>query len=180
MAGAIYQFGDFQLDCGRFELLLNGRSLRVERKPMELLILLVSRQGQLVTRSEIAQCLWSSEVFVDTEHGINTAIRKLRYLLRDDSEDPRFIQTVTGMGYRFIAPVTSGEAPASEIPTAAIPHIPADAVPQSLARRSGRLRTRGHRSGWPLQPAPFLSQPSLSFSARIPSPHVSSIAIPSL
>ncbi len=85
-------------------------SLRVERKPMELLILLVSRQGQLVTRAEIAQRLWSSEVFVDTEHGINTAIRKLRHLLRDDSEDPQFIQTVTGMGYRFIAPTVAMES----------------------------------------------------------------------
>ena len=71
---------------------------------MELLILLASREGQLVTRSEIAARLWESEVFVDTEHGINTAIRKLRYLLRDDPDNPQFIQTVIGMGYRFIAP----------------------------------------------------------------------------
>jgi len=83
--------------------------LRVERKPMELLILLVSRQGQLVTRTEIAERLWSSEVFVDTEHGINTAVRKLRYLLRDDPENPKFIQTVTGMGYRFIGVVDSAQ-----------------------------------------------------------------------
>ena len=73
---------------------------------MELLILLASRQGQLATRAEIAERLWSSEVFVDTEHGINTAIRKLRHLLRDDPENPQFIQTVTGMGYRFVAPVS--------------------------------------------------------------------------
>jgi len=72
---------------------------------MELLILLAERQGQLVTRAEIAERLWSSEVFVDTEHGINTAVRKLRHLLRDDAEEPKFIQTVTGMGYRFVAPV---------------------------------------------------------------------------
>lgn len=115
MAGPVYQFGDFQLDCGRFELLLNGRSLRVERKPMELLILLVSRQGQLVTRTEIAVRLWSSEVFVDTEHGINTAIRKLRHLLHDDPEASKFIQTVTGMGYRFVAPTTAIEAPLSDL-----------------------------------------------------------------
>ncbi len=114
MAGAIYQFGEFQLDCGRFELLRNGRSLRVERKPMELLILLASREGQLVARSEIAHHLWSSEVFVDTEHGINTAIRKLRHLLRDDPENPTFIQTVTGMGYRFIAPTVSIEGAATD------------------------------------------------------------------
>ncbi len=98
-------------------MLRNGHSLRVERKPMELLILLASREGQLVTRTEIAQRLWESEVFVDTEHGINTAIRKVRYLLRDDPDHPQFIQTVIGMGYRFIAPVTSGavaEAPSTE------------------------------------------------------------------
>ena len=69
-------------------------------------MLLASRQGQLVTRAEIAERLWSSEVFVDTEHGINTAVRKLRHLLRDDAEEPKFIQTVTGMGYRFVAPVS--------------------------------------------------------------------------
>ena len=116
MAGPTYQFADFQLDCGRFELLRNGRALRVQRKPMELLILLASRKGQLVTRAEIAQRLWSSEVFVDTEHGINTAIRKLRYLLRDDSEDPKFIQTISGMGYRFIAPLVAVGTPATDFP----------------------------------------------------------------
>ena len=107
MSLPVYQFGDFRLDCGAFELFRNGHSVRVERKPMELLILLVSRQGQLVTRPEIAERLWSSEVFVDTEHGINTAVRKLRYLLRDAPEAPKFIQTVTGMGYRFIGAVDS-------------------------------------------------------------------------
>jgi len=118
VSAPVYQFGDFRLDCGAFELLRNGHSVRVERKPMELLILLVSRPGQLVTRTEIAERLWSSEVFVDTEHGINTAVRKLRYLLRDDPESPQFIQTVTGMGYRFIAPVvpeSSAFAPTSDI-----------------------------------------------------------------
>src|SRR3569833_314980 len=89
---------------------------------MELLILLASRQGQLVTRAEIAERLWSREVFVDTEHGINTAVRKLRHVLRDDAEEPKFIQTVTGMGYRFVGSVTtielaatSGPVPASEV-----------------------------------------------------------------
>ncbi len=82
---------------------------------MELLILLVSRQGQLVSRTEIAQRLWSSEVFVDTEHGINTAIRKLRHLLRDDPDSPQFIQTVTGMGYRFIAPTAVIAESATEV-----------------------------------------------------------------
>lgn len=105
LPGSILRFADFELDCGRFELRRSGQSLRIERKPMELLILLATREGRLVTRTEIAERLWSSEVFVDTEHGINTAIRKLRYLLRDDPDQARFIQTVTGMGYRFLCPV---------------------------------------------------------------------------
>lgn len=105
MRGPVYQFADFCLDCGRFELLKNDRAVSVERKPMELLILLVSREGELVTRAEIAERLWSSEVFVDTEHGINTAVRKIRYVLRDDPERSLFIQTVTGKGYRFVSPL---------------------------------------------------------------------------
>ena len=93
---------------------------------MELLILLASREGQLVTRTEIAERLWASEVFVDTEHGINTAIRKLRYLLRDDPGHPQFIQTVVGMGYRFIAPITTVQKPSSEaVPPGAAPMEPA-------------------------------------------------------
>ena len=127
LPGSTLQFGEFELDCGRYELRRNGQSLRVERKPMELLILLASRHGQLVTRQEIAQRLWSSEVFVDTEHGINTAIRKLRYLLRDDPDQAHFIQTVTGMGYRFIARV-SAVAPA--LPDEDVPE-PAPAVAAS-------------------------------------------------
>lgn len=105
MGVAVYQIGAYRLDCGRFELLRNERSVKLERKPLELLILLVECRDRLVTRKEIARRLWETDVFVDTEHGINTAIRKLRQALRDDPEDPHFIQTVTGMGYRFIAPV---------------------------------------------------------------------------
>jgi DNA-binding winged helix-turn-helix (wHTH) protein len=102
LAVAVFEFGDFRLDCDRFELHRAGRSLKLERKPMELLILLAARNGHLVTRAEIAERLWDREVFVDTEHGINTAIRKIRQVLGDDPEQPRFLLTVTGKGYRFI------------------------------------------------------------------------------
>lgn len=106
LPGSVLMFGEFEVDCGQFELRRRGGALRMERKPMELLILLASQEGQVVTRTEIAQRLWSSEVFVDTEHGINTAIRKLRYVLGDDPAQPQYIRTVTGIGYRFVAPVT--------------------------------------------------------------------------
>jgi DNA-binding winged helix-turn-helix (wHTH) protein/Tol biopolymer transport system component len=101
----VFQFEEFELHCGRFQLLRKGRPLRIEPKPLELLILLVSRKGHLVSRREIVEKLWASDVFVDTDHSINTAIRKLRHLLRDDSETPKYIETVTGMGYRFVASV---------------------------------------------------------------------------
>jgi DNA-binding winged helix-turn-helix (wHTH) protein len=101
----IFQFGEFELDIERFELFRTGRSVKVERMPMELLILLVSKNGRFVTRAEIAERLWPDGVFVDTDHGINTFIRKIRLVLRDDSDQPRFVQTVTGKGYRFIAPI---------------------------------------------------------------------------
>jgi DNA-binding winged helix-turn-helix (wHTH) protein len=101
----MYQFDDFTIDRGRFELRCKDRSLRLERKPFELLTLLASRGGLLVTRVEMSEKLWDNNVFVDTEHGINTAVRKIRAVLKDDPENPRFIKTVAGMGYRFVAQV---------------------------------------------------------------------------
>ncbi len=114
MPFAVYQFGDFSLHCGKFELCRKGRRLKLERKPLELLVLLVTKHGQVVTRNEIAQCLWEREVFVDIEHGINTAIRKIRQVLGDSSDLPRFVQTISGSGYRFIAPVTAVEPEVTE------------------------------------------------------------------
>jgi DNA-binding winged helix-turn-helix (wHTH) protein/Tol biopolymer transport system component len=137
LSGSILQFGDFRLDCGRFELCRKGHPERVERKPMELLILLASREGQLVTRMEIAERLWSSEVFVDTEHGTNTAIRKLRYLLHDDPDDPHFIQTVTGMGYRFVSPVLVISSVAPALPTEVMPEPALAAAPVPTRKALG-------------------------------------------
>ncbi len=114
MLDDVYQFGDFSLHCGRFELCRKGRRLKLERKPLELLVLLVSKRGQIVTREEIAACLWEREVFVDIDQGINTAIRKVRQILDDSSDLPKFVQTVSGSGYRFIASVTAVEPEVTE------------------------------------------------------------------
>ncbi|MGA7218589.1 MAG: winged helix-turn-helix domain-containing protein [Candidatus Sulfotelmatobacter sp.] len=103
MPASIYQFGDFELDPSRFELRRSGRVQKLERIPMELLILLAEKQGAVATRQDIIERLWGKDVFVDTEHGINTAVRKIRQALHDDPEQPRFVQTVTGKGYRFIS-----------------------------------------------------------------------------
>jgi TolB-like protein/DNA-binding winged helix-turn-helix (wHTH) protein len=135
----IFEFGEFSLDCDRFQLRRAGRRIRLEHKPMELLILLSTREGDLVTRAEIAERLWGSEVFVDTEHGINTAIRKIRQTLRDDPEEPRFVQTVMGRGYRFIEPITKlPPSPSAEngrrISAENMPAAAPDSVPMDASR----------------------------------------------
>jgi len=100
------RFGDdFELDLRAYELRRSGRPLKLERIPMELLRLLIERRGELVTREQIIEGIWGKDVFLDTESGINAAIRKIRQVLKDDPEQPRFVQTVTGKGYRFIAPI---------------------------------------------------------------------------
>jgi TolB-like protein/DNA-binding winged helix-turn-helix (wHTH) protein/tetratricopeptide (TPR) repeat protein len=100
------KFGDFELDVAGYELSRCGHPTKLERIPMELLLLLVERRGQLVTRDEILQKLWGKEVFLDVDNSINTAMSKIRVVLKDDPEDPAFIRTVPGKGYRFIAPIT--------------------------------------------------------------------------
>ena len=96
---------DVELDLGRYELRRSGRRVKLEKKPMELLIFLVARREQLVTRGEIVTKLWRSDLFVDTEPNINNIVRKIRTALGDDSAKPRFLETVVGKGYRFIGPV---------------------------------------------------------------------------
>ena len=103
MAEKKVRFAEFELDFGRFELYRAGQPVRLEGLPLQLLMFLVDRQRQLVTRDEIADALWGKHVFVDVEQGINTAIRKVRIALEDDSTQPRFLQTVVGRGYRFVA-----------------------------------------------------------------------------
>src|SRR5579864_1203856 len=111
------RFAEFELDFGRFQLSRGGSPVRLEGLPLQLLMYLVEHQRQLVTREQIANELWGKDVFVDIEQGINTAIRKVRMALDDDSAQPQFLQTVVGRGYRFVAAITVEEdrnAPTSE------------------------------------------------------------------
>src|ERR1700675_157758 len=105
MPGERREVGDFELDLGRFELRRQGRRVKLEKKPMELLILLLARRDQLVSRQDIITKLWRSDLFVDTEATINNVIRKIRTALGDSPAKPRFLETVVGKGYRFIGPI---------------------------------------------------------------------------
>src|SRR5579863_135732 len=99
----------FELDLRPRRLRCRRRVLKLERIPLEILVLLIERPGQIVTREEIVARVWGNGVFLDTDNSIRGAIRKVRSALKDDPETPRFIQTVTGRGYRFIASVASLE-----------------------------------------------------------------------
>ncbi len=99
------RFEEFDLDLERYELRRAGHAVKLERIPMELLILLLQSEGKLVRRESINRQLWGENALQDTEHSVNTAVNKLRYILRDNASKPRFIQTVVGQGYRFIANV---------------------------------------------------------------------------
>src|SRR5215469_7825713 len=105
MPNALVRFGEFELDPAKYELRRSREPVKLERIPMELLILLAGSRGTLVTREMIVEHLWGKDVYRETERGINTAVNKLRAVLRDDPREPRFLQTVIGKGYRFIAEV---------------------------------------------------------------------------
>jgi eukaryotic-like serine/threonine-protein kinase len=118
----LIRFGDeFELDSRAYELRRSGQILKLERIPMELLLLLIEQRGQLVSREQIVERIWGKDVFLDTDNSINAAIRKIRQVLKDDPEQPRFVQTLTGRGYRFIALVEEvgpPPTPAVEAPVA--------------------------------------------------------------
>lgn len=148
MAPDLLRFEDFELDPCSFQLRRSGRTLKLERIPMEVLFLLTERRGQLVTREEIIERLWGRNTFLDTDNAINTAIRKIRQVLKDDPTQPRFVQTVTGKGYRFIGRLAEAVGkPVEESMTTAVqePEAPkAEAVsssegPGSATKRWGIL-----------------------------------------
>jgi len=104
-AAVTYRFGEFEVDAAGYEVRREGHRLALARQPMDLLLLLLERRQELVSREDIAKRLWSPDVFTDLDAGIRTAILKIRQVLGESRESPRFVETVPGKGYRFIAPI---------------------------------------------------------------------------
>ena len=125
-----YCFGLFELDPVEGKLSLSGTRVKLQDLPFRLLVLLVERPGEIVTREEVRRRLWPQDTFVEFDNSLGVAVRKLREALRDDAEAPRFVETIPRRGYRFVAPVTakdSGNPPAVE---KAPEHVP---QPQGIA-----------------------------------------------
>src|SRR5579883_987893 len=100
-----YRFGLYEADTRTGELRREGVKLKLQEQPFQVLIALIERPGEIVTREELRLRLWPSDTFVDSDHGLNTAINKLRDALRDSASNPGFIETLARRGYRFVAPV---------------------------------------------------------------------------
>jgi DNA-binding winged helix-turn-helix (wHTH) protein len=101
------RFGAFEVDLGAGELRKHGLRLRLQEQPFQVLVALLQRPGEVVTREELVRLLWPEGTFVDFDRGLNAAVTRLRQALSDSAEAPRYVETVARRGYRFIAPVNS-------------------------------------------------------------------------
>jgi DNA-binding winged helix-turn-helix (wHTH) protein len=117
-ARRIFRFGVFEMDLGQRELRRNGLKVKLQDQPFQLLMVLLERPGELVTREQLRGRLWPADTFVDFDHSLNAAIRRVRDALGDDPDNPHFIETVPRHGYRFLAEVSE---PGSGLPKIASP-----------------------------------------------------------
>jgi DNA-binding winged helix-turn-helix (wHTH) protein len=113
-----YRFGTFEANVATGELRRNGLRVKLNAQPFQMLCLLLERPGELLTREEISRKLWPDGTFVDYEHGVNSAVNRIREALGDTAGNPRFLETLARRGYRFVAPVERMDAGS---PTAVFP-----------------------------------------------------------
>lgn len=139
-------FGGFELNARALELRRGRRVMKLERIPLQVLLILIEQNGKVVTREAIADRVWGRDVFLDVDNGINTAIRKIRQLLNDDPQKPRFVETIPGVGYRFIASLEtmaqSEKSAAEEETTTVETGVSAEPVVASVASDGRGFRKR--------------------------------------
>src|SRR5579863_2535225 len=133
------RFDAFELDAASGELRKAGILLRLQPQPFRVLLLLIERAGQVVTREEIQRCLWKDSTFVDFEHGINFSINQIRGALSDSAEKPRYVETVPRRGYRFIGTLEQPSPPQPDL-------IQETTLPPLEGKPTAARTTRRH---WP-------------------------------
>jgi len=142
----LYRFGPFEADERTGELRRQGRRLPVPSQPLQVLLLLLSRPGGLVTRAELQQAIWPEGTFVDFDHSLNTAINKIRDALGDSAASPKFVETLAKRGYRFIAPVEVIDAAAGPQTSGTTAPPPAPTPPAAGESFSEGLLTQPHEA----------------------------------
>ena len=120
----LLRFGQYELDLRTAELYKEGKRIKLQEQPCQVLALLIERPGELVSREELRRTLWPDDTSVDFDHGVNIAINKLRDALGDSPEKPRFIETIPRRGYRFIAPVEAPTTSRHDEPAAQLTSSP--------------------------------------------------------
>src|SRR5438105_8920867 len=108
------RFGAYEFDLRAGELRKHGMRIKLQEQPCQILAILLEHRGEMVTREELQSRLWPRNTFVDFDHSLNTAVMRLREVLSDSSENPRFIETLPRRGYRFVAPVEGRPASLTE------------------------------------------------------------------
>src|ERR1043165_7854235 len=143
LSANIFRFGLFEADAGRGILMRGGVRVKIQDQPFRVLILLLERPSEIVTREELRQRLWPEGTYVDFDGSLNVILKKLRAAIDDDSDNPRFIETVPRRGYRFIAPVSAvGTRSASDVPaTAPAQVVLANSVAAVPIMRGARAQT---------------------------------------
>ena len=139
--GSVLRFGVFQVNLAARELRKHGVRIRLPGQPFCILSILLEKPGEVITREEIRRRLWSSDTFVDFEHSLNSAIKKLRAALGDSPENSRYIETVPRVGYRFIAPVEQVSLTATTVAGASAV-MDRSGVPAAAVDVSGKRRER--------------------------------------
>ena len=133
-AGRIFRFGVFEADEAAGELRRQGLRVKLHSQPFQILLMLLERPAELVTRDEMRRRIWGEDTFVDFDHALNSGVNKIREALADSAAQPRYVETVSGKGYRFIAPVSQA-APA---PVAAPAEVP-ETAPSTVLSAAAEL-----------------------------------------
>src|SRR5215469_5074106 len=129
----VVRFGTYELDLRLGELRKSGIRVKLSGQPFQILVILLERPGDLVTREQLQQRLWPSDTFVDFDRGLNAAINRVREALGDSAENPRFVETLPRRGYRFIAPLVDSRPARAMLPAAESNVSPEQAVTSSGA-----------------------------------------------
>lgn len=140
-ASRLLRFGVFELDLRSGDLRKAGARLNLPDQPLQILSALLERPGELITRDELRQRLWPIDTFVDFEHGLNAAVKRLRDTLGDSADTPRFVETVPRRGYRFIYPIVGSEPTPAQV-SLQLPEGPADLEGAALDRQVSSLHQR--------------------------------------
>src|SRR5262249_53586124 len=145
--GRLVCFGVFEVDLRAGELRKNGLKIKLQEQPFQILAMLLERPGEVVTREELQQKLWSNDTFVDFDNSLNKAIHKIREAVGDSADNPRFVETMARRGYRFIAPVeeTSRELASGKSAAARIGNgVGANPLIESGCKAEELIRARDH------------------------------------